>query len=381
MTAVYAIDLNRPLYYFMAGEFNSEPGWRHNRFIHDNDFEVIIPIQGHFELAVEDDRGERTVRISPGNCTVLPPRTKGVGAARTGEHVNFFWMHFVATSWRPGVITTQKGELIRPSRSGAAQVDVAESDEELDATQSGTIQASDVHSGDTSLKPTENEDFTSLIATTIDHISRNDYCPDANNLCLLPERFRIDDINRILLPLKNLLACANSYRYSQKENDYLTAVVLIELCDSWLRSLTAAHQEHTANTPGKTVPIVEWIRAYMSAQLTVASVAEHFQMNPDYLSRLFKQEQGVNLRDYLISLRVETAKVLLIRTDFSLARITRYSYFNDERNFIKQFKKATGLTPTNYRKQFAQTHLNNGAIDPTIPIPQELRRVIEGLYM
>lgn len=346
----YAIDLAAPLFFYKAGEFTSEPGWTHNRFLHENDFEFIIGLKGHFDLVFNvNDGSEHTVRISPGTCVTLPPGAKGRGAGKTGEPVDFLWMHCVGL-WHTGVLTPQSS--IQNRHSDPEGVDADE-----------TI------------------DMDSLLRQTLMHVRQRGYCPDANNLCILPERFHIRHPNRIVLALRNLLSLSNQYRYSQRGNDFLAAAALVELSHDWLEGLSETDPDSESMDGRRTAPIVEWIRAHMSADLTVTAIADQFRMNPDYLSRLFRQERGMNLRDWLSSMRIETAKVLLVRTDFPIAKVARYSHFNDSRNFIKQFKKATGLTPSTYRGEYAQTHLNNATIDPTIPMPQELRRVVEGLYI
>ncbi len=83
-------------------------------------------------------------------------------------------------------------------------------------------------------------------------------------------------------------------------------------------------------------------------------VAREVCMNADYLSRLFKKESGISLQKYINQERIEKAKYLLTATDTSIsmiAQMTGYSHFS---HFSTAFKKATNMSPINYRKQYGR---------------------------
>ncbi|KFI85146.1 AraC family transcriptional regulator [Bifidobacterium reuteri DSM 23975] len=351
----YEIAIDKPVYYYIAGEFTSEPGWTHARYEHEDDFELIIGLSGHFDLAVRHlsgNHGEQRLRVSPSTCLLLPPRIVVQGAERTGESVDFIWIHFLA-DWHTSERFQNNSVHSRPSA-------IANRPADPKTRQHGNGQTDDaaniIH---TATHPDA--------ARTFQCIRQREYCPDVNNTVVLPSRFIVQNMNRILLAARNLLSVTNSYRYSQRENDFLTSCLLIELSDDYLSTLANA-----TTSERRTAPITAWIHTNMSSSLSVIDVASHFMLNPDYLTRLFKRENGVTLRDYIVSLRIETAKALLVRTDLPIPMVARYAYFNDARNFMKQFKKHTSLTPTNYRKTFAQPHINTPFIDVELPVPHEI---------
>ncbi|MCH9276541.1 hypothetical protein JS533_009725, partial [Bifidobacterium amazonense] len=89
---IYEIDLGAPIRYFIAGEFTSRPGWVHAQYDHGPDFELIIGISGHFDLVyhlADDPSHERSLRVSPSSCVLLPPNITVWGTGRTGENVDF----------------------------------------------------------------------------------------------------------------------------------------------------------------------------------------------------------------------------------------------------------------------------------------------------
>lgn len=70
-----------------------------------------------------------------------------------------------------------------------------------------------------------------------------------------------------------------------------------------------------------------------------------------YFCRLFKHETGMTFLNYVNSLRIERACVLLRDTCDNALDICYQVGFNDYTHFGRQFKKYTGLSPADYRKQ------------------------------
>lgn len=85
--------------------------------------------------------------------------------------------------------------------------------------------------------------------------------------------------------------------------------------------------------------------------MTLQHIAERFFISRENVSRKFKQISGENLSDYLTSLRIGKAKTLLHNTGLRLSQIAGLVGYEDEKYFSRVFKKATGLTPREYRKQ------------------------------
>jgi len=74
-------------------------------------------------------------------------------------------------------------------------------------------------------------------------------------------------------------------------------------------------------------------------------------LTPSYLSRLFKQETGVTITDYLINVRIEQAKNLLrSRPDLKTYEVGEQVGYPDSAYFTKLFKRIVGMTPNEYRQ-------------------------------
>lgn len=98
--------------------------------------------------------------------------------------------------------------------------------------------------------------------------------------------------------------------------------------------------------------ITRYLQEHLSDEISLAVLADEFHLNPQYISQLFKNEIGVNFLAYLTNIRMERAKKLLLTTDLSVADISEQSGYGDYRVFTKVFKKAEGVTPSQYRRDF-----------------------------
>lgn len=96
--------------------------------------------------------------------------------------------------------------------------------------------------------------------------------------------------------------------------------------------------------------ITRYLQEHLEEELSLSVLAEEFHLNAQYVSQLFKNEIGVGFLAYLTNIRMEKAKKLLFSTSLSVAEIARQTGYKDYRVFTKVFKKAEGITPSQYRK-------------------------------
>ncbi|WP_274652109.1 helix-turn-helix domain-containing protein [Paenibacillus humicola] len=91
------------------------------------------------------------------------------------------------------------------------------------------------------------------------------------------------------------------------------------------------------------------VRHFSDLSLSLDLLGRRFEINPKYISRLFKDEFGINFVDFVINLRIEHACGLLVNTDRSVQEIAEMSGYTSPISFRRTFKKVTGLTPGEYR--------------------------------
>jgi two-component system response regulator YesN len=98
-----------------------------------------------------------------------------------------------------------------------------------------------------------------------------------------------------------------------------------------------------------------YINANLNTALKTEEIAEVVSFSPQHLSRIFKEELGMTLSDYITQVRVEEAKRLLRISDFSVTEISDQLNFYDSTYFAKVFKKETGMTPTEFKRVSSPT--------------------------
>ncbi|HEY9055177.1 MAG TPA: substrate-binding domain-containing protein [Rectinemataceae bacterium] len=95
---------------------------------------------------------------------------------------------------------------------------------------------------------------------------------------------------------------------------------------------------------------IYYINAHYREQISRWKLSEHINASEDYLSRIFRQQMGIPLWDYLGRLRVSKAMELLRASADSVSEIAARCGFQDQAYFCRVFRKISGSTPGIYRK-------------------------------
>ena len=94
----------------------------------------------------------------------------------------------------------------------------------------------------------------------------------------------------------------------------------------------------------------EYIKQNYQNNLSVSQIARTVNLSPSYFSRVFKDNTALSPYDYLLSVRLDKSKELLINSNLPVSEIAYQCGFNSTPNFIYFFKKETGLSPLKFRK-------------------------------
>ncbi|MEK5029964.1 helix-turn-helix domain-containing protein [Paenibacillus sp. FSL P2-0089] len=139
----------------------------------------------------------------------------------------------------------------------------------------------------------------------------------------------------------------------------LTSFETLEELESRLLSLASAIcAQVERNTETSESSLMDDILEYVDQQfadytLSLEHVALKFAISTSYLSRSFKEKTGSNFSQYIWQRRVDEVIRLLENTSAPLKEIIEQVGYLDAPNFIRKFKKETGLTPGQYRKEHA----------------------------
>lgn len=117
----------------------------------------------------------------------------------------------------------------------------------------------------------------------------------------------------------------------------------------WWRLMEEAGSEgiHTRGIQA----IRDYMHLHFQEDLSLSVLSERFHFSPQYIAKKFKELYNTTVMTCLTELRMEKAKSLLVHTEMSVLEMAEALGYADENYFGKVFKKQTGLSPLQYRKQ------------------------------
>ncbi|GHU81466.1 hypothetical protein FACS189468_4160 [Spirochaetia bacterium] len=112
--------------------------------------------------------------------------------------------------------------------------------------------------------------------------------------------------------------------------------------------LRGATLKRSGNFPLPLAKAIAYIHDHYAEGLQLGSAAEAAQVSPAYLSRLFSEHLNTSFIDYLTDLRLAEAEKLLRTSKLNIKEVSFAVGYQDPNYFSKLFKKATGLSPSQY---------------------------------
>ena len=103
--------------------------------------------------------------------------------------------------------------------------------------------------------------------------------------------------------------------------------------------------------------ILDYIDQHYTERLYLSELAQREQLSLTYLSHFFKDSLQMSFQDYLMSLRCERARQLLLLTDLNLLDISMDCGFSDIKYFHHGFRRQYGCTPREFRQSFDRSSL------------------------
>lgn len=127
-------------------------------------------------------------------------------------------------------------------------------------------------------------------------------------------------------------------------SDLLRLFYLLGTPDQAPHSNRSEHSEHFSKE------IFEFIHNADPAKITLENIAEHFNYNKKYFSRLFHEKLGTSVTDFCLKYKVELAQSLILNGNHNLGEVCFLSGFNYYTYFFRTFKKIAGISPSDYVK-------------------------------
>lgn len=98
-------------------------------------------------------------------------------------------------------------------------------------------------------------------------------------------------------------------------------------------------------------PAINFIDANYDKPVTLADIARAAYLSVSRLSHIFKEQMGITIIDYLMSVRIERAKKLLLTTNQSCTEICFQVGYNNQSYFTRTFKSLVGMAPRRFRDE------------------------------
>ena len=95
----------------------------------------------------------------------------------------------------------------------------------------------------------------------------------------------------------------------------------------------------------------DYVLNHISRPITTKELAQALGTNRTYLCRMFREETGKTVQDYVTGIKMDEASRLLNTTAKTVAQMGSYLGYSSQSHFQRVFKKTMGMTPGEYRKK------------------------------
>ncbi len=187
-----------------------------------------------------------------------------------------------------------------------------------------------------------------------------------------PELGRILFANLLstLFKLLNALNVRYEELFDPKEMP-LESLYQVNTVDEWYElilfcfEMVCSHVNKQRETPSS--QLLQKIKQYIhdngtDPMISLVTIADQFQITPQYLSAFFKKQSGSNITDYLAQVRIERAKKLMQDPEMTITQISQMVGYNNNVSFIRVFKRHEGITPGKYKEMLHAGEINQSSV-------------------
>lgn len=136
-------------------------------------------------------------------------------------------------------------------------------------------------------------------------------------------------------------------REAPLEETVFYVLYLLQILKSFMN--LSAGQSRNARLKNHAERMRQWLDEHYQTEFRLDLMADALHLSPCYISRIFKQAEGVTITEYLLIRRMRAAGLLLETTSLRIKEIARKSGFPSESYFVRIFKKFYGHTPLQFR--------------------------------
>ncbi|EKQ56225.1 MULTISPECIES: AraC family transcriptional regulator [unclassified Clostridium] len=287
-----------PLNHCSSGKLVNSENFIHSKRNLDT-FVILIGCEGTLYIAQDDKQYE----LTPNKFIVLFPHHTHYGYRKSKGKLSYYWCHFQITSNEYKLLTSEQ------------------------------------------------------INSYILGMKESNKKENSSDVYILPEYGSISSAARASLIFRQLLDLANKKSYSEYLTNYALSLLAMEISQDFIDSIFLNFEDFTGINKN-ILEIINWINMNYNCNLSIKEIARTFNYNPDYLSLSFKKLTGLSLLKFINNAKISAAKQLLLNSSFSIKEIAKQVGFNDDKHFMKLFKKSEDITPTQYRNAYFRKKLN-----------------------
>ena len=167
-------------------------------------------------------------------------------------------------------------------------------------------------------------------------------------LLALPDACRLEEHGQVLQVFRELAALPPI-----SQADEMQAASLVLQLLGLARQLTDTQQRTLISRSSRSVllNLETYIRSNLTEDLSLEALAARAKVSPAHFHRIFTAFFGRSPHAYVLDCRIEAAQAALRSDRCSLIELAASCGFSSQSHFTAQFKKKTGMTPLQYRKQ------------------------------
>ncbi len=155
---------------------------------------------------------------------------------------------------------------------------------------------------------------------------------------------RVDDFGTLYDRLLEI----ERYQYEKDENFFLALSAFFYLLNAVFKRAEAVHVVQTENP---VLPAINYLREHYKEKITVDELAALCFLSPSRFYSVFKQKTGLSPVSYKNELLIQNVKQALLTEKKSVEEISEDFGFESSIYLRRLFKKSTGKTPTQYKKE------------------------------
>ncbi|SHH78731.1 AraC family transcriptional regulator [Clostridium grantii] len=201
----------------------------------------------------------------------------------------------------------------------------------------------DVHDLENLIKDNQNIYFNEELPEK--NYLRQDY--KIENRFFIPEIFKINKTSYVEDRFKDILKAFDQHHITWQLGAKANLLLIIK------EVIYQMTEENNLNSKYNNENLIDYIKSYINQyyfrKITRKEISKYLGYNEDYIGKFFKNKEGISISQYLNDIRIEKAKELLDKTDFSVTNIAELIGFLDIYYFSKTMKNITGYSPNEWR--------------------------------